>query len=125
LALRERVESSLLALYPEARIHGAGAARLAGTVNFGLPGVPGEMLVIALDLAGFALSTGSACASGAIEPSHVLQAMGYSEDRARGAVRLSMGWSTTADEIERFLEALPNVAERVRSAGRTSAPESA
>ena len=70
--------------------------------------------MIAMDLAGFALSTGSACASGGVEPSHVIQAMGYDEVEARSAVRLSLGWSTTDDEVESFLDALPDLVEQVR-----------
>jgi cysteine desulfurase len=115
--LRDLVEARLAGTFRDLRVHGAGAARVPGTLNFGIPGVPGEMLVIALDLAGFALSTGSACASGAIEPSHVLRAMGLSEDRARGAVRLSLGWSTSADDVEQLLGALPEIVARVRTAG--------
>jgi cysteine desulfurase len=70
--------------------------------------------VIALDLAGFAVSTGSACASGAVEPSHVIRAMGFEESDARGAVRISLGWSTTTADVDGFLEVLPGVVERVR-----------
>jgi len=114
LQLRARVETRLRAAFPGVRVHGEGAPRLPNTVNFAIPGVPGETLVIALDLAGFALSTGSACASGAVEPSHVVRAMGFGDEEARGAVRLSMGWSTTEQEIERLLDELPELVARVR-----------
>jgi cysteine desulfurase len=114
LLLRAHIETRLAELCPEVRFHGRAGARLANTVSFGIPGVPGETLVIALDLAGFALSTGSACASGAVEPSHVLLAMGLDEEAARGAVRVSLGWSTSAAEVERFLERFPEVLDRVR-----------
>lgn len=114
-ALRIRIEERLRAGLPGVRIHGDGATRLPNTVNFGIPDVPGESLVIALDLAGFAVSTGSACASGAVEPSHVLLAMGLGEPAARAAVRVSMGWSTTAAEVEAFLDALPRIAHGVRA----------
>jgi cysteine desulfurase len=83
-------------------------------VNFSLPGAPGESLAIALDVAGFAVSAGSACAAGSVKPSHVIRAMGCPEDEARGAVRISVGWSTTEDEVDRFLEALPPIVDQVR-----------
>ena len=100
--------------FPDVRFHGQAASRLPNTVNFSVPGVPGETLAIACDLAGFAVSTGSACASGAVEPSHVLLAMGHDEAEARGAVRLSVGWSTRTEDVDRFLDAVPGIVERVR-----------
>jgi cysteine desulfurase len=103
---------------PDVRIHGEGVPRLAGTVNVAFPDVSGETLVIALDLAGFAVSTGSACASGAVTPSHVIRAMGYGDDEARGAVRISLGWDTTADAIEQLLAVLPPLLLRATMAGR-------
>jgi cysteine desulfurase len=114
LLLRARIETRLLDACPGVRFHGQGAPRLATTTSFALEGVPGETLVIAADLAGIALSTGSACASGAVEPSHVLVAMGASTDQAKGAVRVSLGWSTTAEEVERFLEIFPALVAQVR-----------
>ena len=116
MRLRARIEMRLRALFPDLRIHGEGAPRLTNTVNLGFPGISGESLAIALDLAGFAVSTGSACASGAVLPSHVIRAMGGSDDEARGAVRVSLGWSTTEEEVERFLDAVPAVVARVREA---------
>lgn len=115
LKLRAKLESRLRKLYPGATFHGQTASRLPNTVNFALPEVPGETLAIALDLAGFAISTGSACASGAVEPSHVLLGMGLDEETARRAARVSLGWSTTEDEIDLFLETLPGVVEQVRT----------
>jgi cysteine desulfurase len=114
LLLRAKIERRLRDSCPGIRLHGQGGSRLPNTVNFAIPDVPGETLAIALDLAGSAVSTGSACASGAVEPSHVILGMGFDEEEARGAVRLSMGWNTTAVEVERFLEAFPGVIERVR-----------
>lgn len=116
LRFRERIEAALREGFPGARVHGEAAPRLPNTVCFSLPGVPGEALVIALDVDGFAVSTGSACASGAVEPSHVLRAMGLDEAGARAAVRVSMGWSTTENDVLRFLARLPAIAGRVRSA---------
>jgi cysteine desulfurase len=120
LRLRAKIESRLHSRFPELRLHGQGAPRLPGTVSFALGDVPGEVLAIALDLDGFAVSTGSACASGAVEPSHVLRAMGLDESESRGALRVSLGWSTTAAEVDRFLDAFPAVVDRVRDglAGR-------
>ena len=120
LRLRGRIETRLRQLFPDVRLHGQGAPRLANTVNFAVSEASGEILAIALDLAGVAVSTGSACASGAVEPSHVIQAMGWDETEARRAVRVSLGWSTSPAEVERFLELLPVIVGRVRS-GR--APE--
>ena len=114
LRLRARIETRIQERFPDARFHGQAAPRLSNTVNVSLPGIPGDMLAIALDMAGFAVSTGSACASGAVEPSHVLQAMGCDEDEASGAIRISVGWNTTSQHVERFLEALPEIVERVR-----------
>ena len=115
LRLRAKIETCIRELYPEANFHGQGAARLPNTVNFALPEVPGETLAIALDLVGFAVSTGSACVSGAVEPSHVLIGMGFDEETARRAVRVSLGWSTTEDEVDRLLKVLPGVVEQARA----------
>lgn len=118
LRMRARIETRLRELFPEVRFHGQAASRLPNTVNFAIPGVPGDLLAIALDMAGFAVSTGSACASGAVEPSHVLLAMGYDEAEAAGAVRVSLGWDSRPEDAERFLDALPGVVERVRDGVR-------
>lgn len=116
---RARIETRLRELEPRIRFHGEGAPRLPNTVNFSIPGVAGETLVIALDLAGFAVSTGSACASGAVEPSHVLRAMGLDDQEARGAVRISLGWSTSRQDVEAFLEVFPGILRQVREALET------
>jgi len=118
LALRVRLESGLRAIAPGVRIHGEGVPRLPNTVNVAFPGVSGETLVIALDLAGFAVSTGSACASGAVTPSHVIRAMGFGENEARGAVRFSLGWDTTDDTIDQLLAQLPRLLARATMPGR-------
>ena len=114
LRYRAMIETRMREPFPDVRIHGQGVPRLPNTVNFALPEVPGETLVIALDLAGFAVSTGSACASGAVEPSHVILAMGLGQEEARGAVRVSVGWSTQQTDVDRFVAALPEIAEQVR-----------
>ncbi len=118
LRLRAKLETRLRGMFPEIRFHGQAAPRLPNTINFALRNVSGELLTIALDLEGFAVSTGSACASGAVEPSHVIRAMGLDEREARGAVRVSFGWSTTDEELHRFLEVLPGVVHQVRQGQR-------
>lgn len=110
--LREKLEVGLKGIHPKLRIHGGAAERLPNTSNVAIPGLSGETLMIALDLAGFAVSTGSACTSGAIEPSHVLMAMGRTEAEAKEAIRISTGWSTTDAEIEALLAAMPAILER-------------
>ena len=112
--LRERFESELCLRFPDVTIHGSGAARLPNTSNFAIPHVDGETVTIALDLRGFAVATGSACASGAVEPSHVIRAMGRSEGEARQAVRVSTGWSTTEQDLDALLDALVAVCDKVR-----------
>ncbi len=93
------------------------AARVPNTSNMSFEGVEGESLVIALDLEGIAVSTGSACSSGTLEPSHVLRAMGLPPSRVEGAVRFSLGPATTAGEIDRVLDVVPVVVSRLRSRG--------
>ena len=118
LRLRAKLETRLRGMFAEIRFHGQAAPRLPNTINFALRNVSGELLTIALDLEGFAVSTGSACASGAVEPSHVIQAMGFDAREARGGGRVSLGWSTTAEELDRFLEVLPRVVHQVRQGQR-------
>ncbi len=103
--LRDRLERCLRARAPEIKIYGAGAPRLPNTSCFGVPGLAAEIQVIALDLAGIAVSAGAACSSGKVAPSHVLGAMGASEAEAGSAIRVSLGWDSGAAGIERFLEA--------------------
>ncbi|HEY0974553.1 MAG TPA: cysteine desulfurase family protein [Solimonas sp.] len=104
-ALRERLEAGLRAL-PGVRLFGEGAPRLPNTVQFALAGYDGEALLMQLDRKGFAVSSGSACASGSGEPSHVLIAMGWSREIAKGAIRVSLGQDNTGEDIDRFLAAL-------------------
>ena len=116
-ALRTRIEGALPCIDSRVILYADSAPRLPNTVCASFPGIRGETLAIALDLAGFAVATGSACASGAVEPSHVIRAMGFSEEEARGTVRISLGWSTTPGEVDRFLDALPAIVLRARMAG--------
>ena len=119
--LRDRLERRLRARAPEIKIYGAGAPRLPNTSCFGVPGLAAEIQVIALDLAGIAVSAGAACSSGKVAPSHVLGAMGASEAEAGSAIRVSLGWDSGAAGIERFLEAWSALYSR--SAGGTPAGE--
>ncbi|HEX4416270.1 MAG TPA: cysteine desulfurase family protein [Kofleriaceae bacterium] len=112
-ALGDRLEAGLGAI-PGVRIHGAGAPRIGGTINAGFAGARGESIVIALDLAGVAVSTGAACTSGSVQPSPVLLALGLAPDQAREAVRFSLGRTTTADEIDAVLARLPAIVARAR-----------
>lgn len=103
--LRDSLETELLRIAPSARILCAGVERLPNTTCFAVKGMHGETLVIAMDLEGVAISAGSACSSGKVERSHVLDAMGVPPEIASGAVRISLGWTTQMSEIERFLHA--------------------
>jgi cysteine desulfurase len=102
-ALRDRLETGLRALTPEAIIFGSQAERLPNTTLVAMPGGKAETLVIGFDLDGVAVSSGSACSSGKVAPSHVLAAMGVPSELARGAIRVSLGAATTETEIDRFL----------------------
>jgi cysteine desulfurase len=110
-ALRDRLESGLRAIAPQAAIFSETAERLPNTTLFAVAGVKAETAVIALDLEGVAVSSGAACSSGKVTPSHVLAAMDVPADLIHGAVRLSLGYSTTEAEIEAFLKAWAKLAE--------------
>jgi cysteine desulfurase len=112
-ALGDRLEAGLCAI-EGVRIHGAGAPRIGGTINAGFAGARGESIVIALDLAGVAVSTGAACTSGSVQPSPVLLGLGLGPDQAREAVRFSLGRTTTAEEIDAVLARLPPIVARAR-----------
>jgi cysteine desulfurase len=113
-AMRERLEAGLRAHEPELVVNGGGAERLPNVCNVSVPGADAEMLLIGLDRAGIAVSSGSACTSGAVEPSHVLVAMGLPPALAGPAVRFSLGRETTEAEVERAVEAFGQVVARVR-----------
>ncbi|WP_394162482.1 cysteine desulfurase family protein [Galactobacter valiniphilus] len=118
-ALRERLVGGVLAGVEGARLSGPGdpAARLPGTVHFTFPGAEGDTILFMLDMAGIASSTGSACTAGVAGPSHVLMAMGASEADARCVQRFSLGATTTADDVDRLLAALPAAVAAARAAG--------
>lgn len=113
-ALRNRLERGLLERVPGARVNGGTAKRLPNTCNILFPGVDSESLVIALDLAGLACSAGAACLSGAVDPSHVLAAIGLSAAEARGSIRLSLGRATTDEDVEFALRVIPEAVARQR-----------
>jgi cysteine desulfurase len=105
-ALRERLEQAILDRVPHAHVNGAGAPRTPNTSNLRFDGVDSDALLIALDLRGFAVSGGAACSSGAAEPSHVLTAIGLTKEQARSSIRISLGRSNTADDVEALIDAL-------------------
>ena len=113
-ALRDRLEASLLARIPNAVIHGRGASRAPHVTNISIPGTESESMLIALDLRGIACSAGSACQSGSINPSHVLEAIGVSVDVAKSALRLSLGALSTDASVDRVIEVLPMLVEKAR-----------
>lgn len=113
-ALRDRLERGILERIPQATVNGGNAPRTPNTTNISFAGVEGEAMVIALDLKGFAVSTGSACSSGAIEPSHVLIALGLPAEKAKASVRFSLGRSNTAEQVDALIEAVAEVAARLR-----------
>ena len=112
--LRDRLEQGLLERVPHSWVNGARALRVPNTSNLTFPFIEGESMVIALDLKGIACSTGAACSSGAVEPSHVLIALGLAPEDARATLRLSLGRQTTEEEIDFALETIPPVIERLR-----------
>jgi cysteine desulfurase len=118
--LRDDLEAELRAREPALVIHGAEAPRLPNTSCFGVPGLSAETLVMALDLAGVAVGAGSACSSGKVAPSHVLLAMGASETQAREAIRVSLGWASTAEDTKQFLTAWEACLKRRRVPGAES-----
>ncbi|MBH0008962.1 cysteine desulfurase family protein [Salinibacterium sp. SWN1162] len=115
--LRDSLIAGVRAAVPEAVLRGDPSDRLPGNAHFTFPGCEGDSLLFLLDVAGFSVSTGSACQAGVPEASHVLLAMGLDEPTARGALRISLGESSTADEVEQFVTALPKAVEQARSAG--------
>ena len=118
--LRDRLEARVRRLAPDARVSAAGVARLPGHLHVIFPGAQGDGILLLLDLAGIAVSTGSACQAGTPEPSHVVRAMGLGEEAARCAVRFTLGRTTTADDVDAVLAALPDALERARRAGLSS-----
>jgi cysteine desulfurase len=114
-AMRDRLEQGILGQVQEAGVNGEGATRVPNTTNLHFDHIDGEAVVIALDLKGLAVSTGAACSSGAIEPSHVLIAMGLRAEQARASIRFSLGKQTTEADIDFALELVPETIARLRA----------
>ena len=114
-AMRDRLEQGILAQVDEAAVNGSGAPRVPNTTNIRFDHIEGESLVIALDLRGLAVSTGAACSSGAIEPSHVLIAMGLRPNQARASIRFSLGKQTTDEDVDFALALVPETVARLRA----------
>jgi cysteine desulfurase len=112
--LRDRLEQSILDRIPDTRVNGAGAPRVANTTNIRFDGIDSDALLIALDLKGFAVSSGAACSSGAPEPSHVLLAMGLSRLEARSSIRFSLGRSNAIEQVDALVEALVDSVTHLR-----------
>ncbi len=112
--LRDRLQQGILERIDEAGVNGDGVVRTPNTTNLYFEHIDGEAIVIALDLKGLAVSTGAACASGAIEPSHVLTAMGLRADQARGSIRFSLGKQNTAEDVDFALGLVPEIVARLR-----------
>ncbi len=116
--LRDRLETGILARVPDSGVNGAGD-RTPNTSNIYFDGLEGEALVISLDLKGFAVSSGSACSSGAVEPSHVLLAMGLAPERARASLRFSLGASNDQEQVDALVEAVAESAAQLRKLSPT------
>lgn len=124
-ALRDQLERGLLCRVPHSRINGGHAVRTPNTANLVFPGVEGEALLIALDLKGLACSTGAACSSGAVEPSHVLMAIGLPAEEARASLRFSLGRLSTQADIDFALQVIPAVVAQLRQLSPTYQKEAA
>ena len=119
-ALRDRLEQSVLETVSGTAVNGARELRVPNTTNISFDGVEAESLLIALDLEGIAVSTGSACSSGTLEPSHVLRAMGLPSHRTQNSIRISLGAGNTDAEVDLFLEKLPGIVTKLRSLTRVA-----
>jgi cysteine desulfurase len=120
-SLRDRLEQGVLDRVPGTRINGDRQARVPNTTNISFDGLEADSLLIALDLEGVAVSTGSACSSGSLEPSHVLKAMGLASTRTRSSIRFSLGPATTMAEIDFVIDVLPRLVAKLRTLTRTAA----
>src|SRR5204863_4492878 len=129
-ALRDELIDRVRAAFPDAELNGDPVDRLPGNAHFSFPGCAGDALLLLLDAAGIACSTGSACSAGVAQPSHVLLAMGADEARAKSSLRFTLGHSSTRADVDALLAALPGAVERARrayhpraaAAARTEAP---
>ena len=113
-ALKDRIVESVLEQIPGSRLNGHPTRRLPNNANFSFTGVEGEPILLGLDMAGIAASSGSACSSGSLEPSHVLLALGQSAEIARGSLRITLGRDNTEKEVEYLLGVLVDLVQRLR-----------
>lgn len=120
-ALRDRLKNGLEKNIPHIKINGHSKDTLPNTLNVSFPGAEGESILLSMDIQGIEASTGSACASGSLEPSHVLLATGIGPELAHGSIRFSLGWGITEDDIDYIIETLPPIIERLRSMSTLSA----
>lgn len=118
-SLRDRLEKDVVASIHGVQVNGAGAPRLSGFLSICIEGVEGESLLLMLDSKGVAASSGSACTSGSLEPSHVLMAMGIPPEVAHGSLRLSLGRGSTDEDVDAVVEVLPPIVDRLRSLAPT------
>jgi cysteine desulfurase len=118
--LSERLVSEVLAIAPDAILSRGDAAGLVTTAHFTFPGCSADSMIFLLDAAGVSVSAGSACTAGVNRPSHVLLAMGRSEDEATGALRITLGYTTTEADVANFLDAFPSVYVSAKKAGLPS-----
>ena len=123
LKLRNKLIDDVLGKIPNSKLNGSGEKRLPNNANFSFPGAEGEAILLALDLEGIAVSTGSACASENLNPSHVLMALGLGPEDAHSSIRFTLGKHTTEKDIDRVLEVLPGVIERLRKISGAGAGE--
>jgi len=115
--LRNRLRDGLAKAIPKIKINGHPEDVLPNTLNISFPGAEGEAILLSMDLAGIEASTGSACASGSLEPSHVLMATGVGPELAHGSIRFSLGWGITADDVDYIIQTLPPIIARLRAMG--------
>jgi cysteine desulfurase len=120
-ALRDRLEAGILRSVPGTAVNGSAGGRVPNTTNISFDRVEAESLLIALDLQGIAVSTGSACSSGTLEPSHVLKAMGFHAHRTQNSIRFSLGAANSEAEVDRVIAVLPGIVEKLRSLTRAPA----
>jgi cysteine desulfurase len=120
-ALRDRLEEGVLRAVPGTTVNGARSPRVPNTTNISFDRIEAESLLIALDLEGVAVSTGSACSSGTLEPSHVLKAMGFPPHRTQNSIRFSLGAANTEADVDRVVAILPGIVDKLRSLTRVPA----
>ena len=112
--LRDKLISGVRASISDAELNGTNICRSPNNANFSFKGVEGESILLNLDMQGIAASSGSACTSGSLEPSHVIMALGYPEERAHSSIRFTIGRYTKEEEINRLIEVLPPIVEKLR-----------